>query len=235
MLTNTTIDDGVAVVRIDDGKANAVSTALIGELHDALDRALADAGSVCLVGRPGRFSAGFDLSVMTAGPDAARELVAAGAELLMRIYGHPQPTVAAVTGHALAAGVLLAAVCDTRIGAADVPAKLGLNEVAIGMHVPAFALAIAHERVLKKHLVAATVQATVYDMAGAVDAGWLDALSPGADLEATAIAEARRLGGLGRRGYAKTKTLARGALIAGVLAELADDLASFEVRTPDAG
>ena len=130
MLTNTTIDDGVAVVRIDDGKANAVSTALIGELHDALDRALADAGSVCLVGRPGRFSAGFDLSVMTAGPDAARELVAAGAELLMRIYGHPQPTVAAVTGHALAAGVLLAAVCDTRIGAADVPAKLGLNDLA---------------------------------------------------------------------------------------------------------
>ena len=235
MLTNTTIEDGVAVVRIDDGKANAVSTALIGELHDALDRALADAGSVCLVGRPGRFSAGFDLSVMTAGPDAARELVTAGAELLMRIYGHPQPTVAAVTGHALAAGVLLAAVCDTRIGAADVPAKLGLNEVAIGMHVPAFALAIAHERVLKKHLVAATVQATVYDMASAVDAGWLDALAPGAELEATAVAEARRLGGLGRRGYAKTKTLARSALIASVLAELENDLASFEVRAPDAG
>jgi enoyl-CoA hydratase len=169
---------------------------------------------------------------MSAGPEAARGLVGAGAELIMRLYGHPQPTVAAVTGHALAAGVLLAAACDTRIGAADVAAKLGLNEVAIGMHVPAFALALARERVEKKHLVRATLQATVYDMAGALDAGWLDALVPAAGLEATAIAEARRLGALGTRGYAKTKALARSSMIAGVLAELRADLATFEVRVP---
>jgi enoyl-CoA hydratase len=232
MLSTTTIEDGVAVVRLDDGKANAVSTALIAELHAALDRATADAASVCFIGRAGKFSAGFDLSVMTAGPEAARGLVSAGAELLMRVYGHPQPTVAAVTGHALAAGVLLAASCDTRLGAADVPAKLGLNEVAIGMHVPAFALALANDRVVKRHLVQATLQATVYDMAGAVEAGWLDALVPAADLEATAIAEARRLGALGSRGYAKTKALARSAMIADVLAGLKADLATFEVRVP---
>jgi enoyl-CoA hydratase len=232
MLTTTTIDAGVAVVRLDDGKANAVSRALVAELHAALDRALADADSVCLVGREGRFSAGFDLSVMTAGAEAARSLVGAGAELIMRVYGHPQPTVAAVTGHALAAGVLLAAACDTRLGAAGVPAKLGLNEVAIGMHVPAFALALARERVVPRHFVQATLQATVYDMAGALEAGWLDALVPADELVPAAIAEARRLGGLGRRGYARTKSLSRSAVIADALAGLALDLATFEVRTP---
>ena len=118
----TTIEDGVAVLRFDDGKANVLSFAAIDSFSAALDRAEAEAQSVCIVGREGKLCAGFDLSVMSAGMDAAQELVAAGGELLMRIYQHPQPVVAAVTGHALAAGALLVLSCDVRIGA-DVPGQ----------------------------------------------------------------------------------------------------------------
>src|SRR3954452_9115659 len=120
LITVTIDDDGVALVHLDDGKANALSHAMIEQLHDALDRAESEARAVCIVGRDGKLCAGFDLSVMTAGADATRGLVKAGGELLMRLYGHPQPTVVAVTGHALAAGALLVLSCDTRI-AADVP------------------------------------------------------------------------------------------------------------------
>ena len=192
---STTIDDGVAVVRFDDGKANVLSYDAVAALDAALDRAEADAASVCIVGRDGKLSAGFDLSVMTAGPDAARDLVAAGGELLMRLYLHPQPVVVAVTGHALAAGALLVLSCDVRIGA-DVPAKIGLNETAIGMPLPLFALALAGDRLDRRHLSRATLGAEVYDPHGAVEAGYLDRVVPLGDVVETSVGRgppARRL------------------------------------------
>src|SRR6476469_9905977 len=104
---NTTIEDGVAVVRLDDGKMNALSMTVIDGLHAALDRAQSDATAVCIVGNAKALCAGFDLAVMRGGAEAMVELVRAGGQLLMRLYGHPQPTVVAATGHALAAGALL--------------------------------------------------------------------------------------------------------------------------------
>ena len=219
----TTIDDGVAVIRLDDGKANAVSHAVIDAVHAGLDRATEDARSVCIIGRDGRFSAGFDLSVMTQGADATRGLVGAGGELLMRIYGFGQPTVAAVTGHALAAGALLVLSCDTRIGA-DVPAKIGLNETAIGMGLPRYAVELARERLSKRHFTRATVQAEIYSPAAAVDAGYLDRIVTLDELEDAAIAEARRLGEFSTNAYALTKSQGRSALIAEVLDGLGADM-----------
>ena len=224
----TTVEDGVAVVRFDDGKANVLSYTAVDALAAALDRAEADAGSVCIVGRDGRLCAGFDLAVMSAGPDAARDLVAKGGELLMRLFLHPQPVVVAVTGHALAAGALLVLSCDVRIGA-DVPAKIGLNETAIGMPLPLFAIALAEDRLDRRHLVRATVTAEVFDPAGAVAAGYLDRVVPAADVVAAAVAEARRLGALSSTAYAQTKAAMRGPLAARVREGTAADLARFAV------
>lgn len=224
----TTVEDGVAVVRFDDGKANVLSYTAVDALAAALDRAEADAASVCIVGRDGRLCAGFDLAVMSAGPDAARDLVAKGGDLLMRLYLHPQPVVVAVTGHALAAGALLVLSCDVRIGA-DVPAKIGLNETAIGMPLPLFAIALAEDRLDRRHLVRATVAAEVFDPAGAVAAGYLDRVVPAANVVAEAVAEARRLGALSSTAYARTKQAMRGPLAARVREGAAADLARFGV------
>jgi enoyl-CoA hydratase len=225
----TTVEDGVAVVRFDDGKANVLSYTAVDALGAALDRAEADAGSVCIVGREGKLCAGFDLAVMTAGLDAARDLVAKGGELLMRLYLHPQPVVVAVTGHALAAGALLVLSCDVRIGA-DVPAKIGLNETAIGMPLPMFAIALAEDRLDRRHLVRATVTAEVFDPAGAVVAGYLDRVVPADEVERLAIEEARRLGGYSRTAYSQTKAVMRGPLVARVRAGAEADLARFAVE-----
>jgi enoyl-CoA hydratase len=220
------LEDGVAVLRLDDGKVNVVSHRLIEQVLSALDRAEEEATAVAVIGRPGKLSAGFDLAEMTAGPERTRALVTAGGRLLMRLYGHPQPVVVAVTGHALAAGALLALAGDTRIGA-DGPSKIGLNETAIGMGLPRFATELATARLSPAHLTRAAVQAEIYDPAGAVEAGYLDRLVPAADCEAAAIAEARRLGALSSSAYRHTKEALRAALVDRVLSGLEADMASL--------
>ena len=225
---STTIEDGVAVLRFDDGKANVLSPTSIEALGTALDRAELEARSVCIVGRPGRFSAGFDLSIMTSGPDAARKLLAAGGELIMRVFMHPQPVVAAVTGHALAAGALLVLACDVRI-AADLPTKIGLNETSIGMPLPLFARELAADRLDRRHLTQATLGARTYAPAEAAAIGYVDTVVPADTVEAEAIAEARRLGAYAPRPYAQTKHGLRQPIIDRVVTGGQADLQSFTV------
>lgn len=227
----TTIEDGVAVVRFDDGKANVLSHAAIDAFEAALDRAEVEARAVCIVGREGKLSAGFDLSVMTGGPDGARELVSRGAELLMRLYMHPQPVVVAVTGHALAAGALLALACDVRIGA-DVPAKIGLNETSIGMPLPLFATELARDRLSPTAFVRATLAAEIYDPEGAVQAGYLDRVVPLDEVVEAAIAEANRLSAYRAGAYARSKEVLRRPTVDRIRAGTAADLALFSVEAP---
>jgi enoyl-CoA hydratase len=144
----------------------------------------------------------------------------------MRVYGHPQPVVVAVTGHALAAGALLVLSCDTRVGA-DGPAKIGLNETAIGMTLPVYAFELAQARLTSAHVTRAAVQAEIYDPAGAVAAGYLDRVVPAAECETVAIAEARRLGELPGPAYAGTKRLLRQPLVDRVLASIDADMAGL--------
>lgn len=218
-----TIDDGVAVIRLDDGKVNAISHRVIELVHAALDEAGASASSVAIIGRDGKLSAGFDLTEMTAGPAQAAALVGAGGRLLMRIYGHPQPVVLGVTGHALAAGALLTLACDTRIGG-DGPAKIGLNETAIGMGLPHYAVELAQARLAPAHLLRSAVQAEIYDAPGALAAGYLDRIVPAADVPGAVVDEARRLGQLPGGAYRHTKLALHQAMIDRVLARLDDDL-----------
>lgn len=217
------LQDGVAVLRLDDGKVNSLSPEVVKLLGECVARAEKEASAILLVGRPGRFSAGFDLKVMTASPEAARSLVMEGAELLLQIYRSPLPVVAACTGHALAAGALLLLVSDTRVGA-EGAFKIGLNEVAIGMALPQFGVELARDRLSKRHLVEAAIQGRIYDPAGAVAAGFLDRVeSPEAVLD-SARGEAERLAGLQRGAYDGTKQRLRAEIARGIEENLDEDL-----------
>jgi enoyl-CoA hydratase len=207
---------------------NAVGHAVLEQLHTALDAALADARAVCVVGNEKALSAGFDLAVMTGDdPDAIVALVQAGAELMMRLYVHPQPTVAAVTGHALAAGGLLALSVDTRI-AEPGRSKIGLNEVAIGLAMPAFGIELATARLSPRYLTRSVVQAELFDPEGAVAAGYVDRVAEGC--VAVAVEEARRLGALSTKAYGKTKVAIRQPLVDRVHAGLTANLTGFGVE-----
>jgi len=135
-------NEGIATIRIDDGKANAVSFQFLEEMNTALDQAERESAVIVLTGRPGKFSAGFDLSVVTKGGKAALGLVRGGARLTVRLLGFPTPVITACNGHCLALGALLLLSTDYRIGV-EGEYKIGLNEVAIGMPLPYFGVEIA--------------------------------------------------------------------------------------------
>jgi enoyl-CoA hydratase len=225
------LDGATAVVTLDDGKANALTDASIQALSAAVDRAEREARALVLVGRPQRFSAGFDLKTMTAGPERAKALLRAGSEMYVRLYGTPLPLVIACTGHALAGGALLLLTGDVRLGA-EGPFKVGLNEVAIGMPLPVLGMALAKDRLSSSELVRATLHAHAYDPIGAVRAGYLDEVVAPEALLDRAKAEAARLGAFSRAAYGATKTRLRGATMAHIRSTLEADLAELTDLLP---
>lgn len=200
--------DGIAVVRMDDGKANALGHRMLEELEAATTRAIEGAKALVITGREGRFSAGFDLQEMMAGVDRARALVTRGGELLLRLYTAPLPVVVACSGHALAGGALLVLTADVRVCARG-PFRIGLNEVQIGLPVPILAMELARDRLRPMHLTSSTLFATIHDPDQALAAGWVDeVVEPAATLE-RALAHAGKLATLNKGPYANTKNALR--------------------------
>ncbi len=216
----------VAVVRMDDGKANALSPAMLDALEQALARAAKEAKAAVLVGREGRFSAGFDLKHMMAGPVEARALVTRGADVLLAAYAHPQPLVVACTGHALAGGALLVLTGDVRLGALG-EFKIGLNELAIGLPLPILALELSRDRLAPKKLTEATLCARQYSPPEAMAVGYLDETAePGALLRA-ALDHAKRLAKLSGPSFAASKRALRGRTIQYIRDTLEANLREF--------
>jgi enoyl-CoA hydratase len=208
--------DDVLIVHLDDGKANALSFEVIAALRSAIDEAESDdsIGALVIHGRPGRFSAGFDLGVMF-GDDmsAIIGLVADGGALVHRLYGCGVPVVAACTGHALAAGALVLLGCDVRVGA-DIDAKVGLNEVAIKMVLPDWALTIAGDRLSNLHLQRALATARITTPRDAIDVGYVDEVVPADDVLERAVAVAAELAStLDASAYRRTIRKLRGATL----------------------
>lgn len=221
------ISDDIALLRLDDGKANAIGYETLAAIDDAIDDAESRARALVIIGREGRFSAGFDLEVISAGPSAARDLVKVGARTAMHLYGARVPVVSACNGHALAFGAIMLLASDLRIGA-SVQAKIGLNEVSIGMSLPIFAVELARDRLSRRHFTRATTLAAVYSPAEAVDAGYLDEVVAAETLEATALERAGFLADhLSMAGFAATRRNARGATIDHILGTLDEDLKNF--------
>lgn len=218
-----TLEGGVAIARMDDGKANALSVPMIDAISAALTRAESEATAFVLMGRPERFSGGFDLKVMMSGPENATALLERGSDLFMKLYASPVPVVAACTGHALAGGALLLCCADLRIGA-DGPYKIGLNEVSIGLPVPVLAMELARDRIASKELARATLFAEIFDPNGAASVGYLDQVVAPGELLDVAKREAARLGALSRRAFSATKERLRGATIRHIKESLKADM-----------
>ncbi len=207
-MTGFELIDNVAVITMDDGKANAMRPELSSAILENLERAKAEAGAVLLVGRPGRFCAGFDLKVIAAGGDAVVHMRELGAKMLYSLFTHSQPVVMACTGHALAGGAFMLLTGDTRIGIRG-EFKVGLNEAAIGMSLPGWGIALAQHRLSKTHWTAATMQAQIYDPETAVDVGYLDDVCEPEALFDTALGKAKQLAEVPTESYATVKALMR--------------------------
>ena len=206
--TRYDVADGVATITMDDGKVNAMSTDMLNELNGAFARAEGEASSVLLIGRDGIFSAGFDLNVIrSGGEDGTREMLHAGATLAERILGFPLPVVTACTGHAYPMGAFLMLAADRRL-AADGPYRIGMNETAIGLTLPQFAIELARARLTPPYFHRA-VTGDMYGPEEAVRAGFLDELVPAEALAERSLGVAQALTQIDPRAHRETKAKLR--------------------------
>lgn len=209
----------VALITIDDGKANAINVGVIDALLGALDQA-EEAKALVVAGRPGRFSGGFDLKEIEAGN--VFDLFSRGAEVATRLFEYPRPAVLACTGHAVAMGAVLLMTADWRVGA-EGSFKVGLPEIRIALPLPKFAACLADYRLDPRRLAEATLLAEVFDPAEAVEVGFLDQLVPLDDVVETAVARAAVWGDeLDPKAFVVTRRNLRGR----VSERLADALAN---------
>lgn len=216
-LVNYVQQDEIALLSIDDGKANAMSSDMIAAVNGALDQAEKDAKVVIISGREGVFCGGFDLKTIRGGDAAASQaMTLAGSRLTMRLYGFPKPIIMANTGHSVALGGFLLLTADYRIGITG-EFSIGLNEVAIGLSLPPFALMLVNARINTRHRTNAAISATMYSPEEAINVGFLDEVVEPRDLMARVMEKAASLLQLDAKAFAGVKQSMRGADISGVL------------------
>ena len=219
-------EDSVARITLDDGKANVMSVPMFEQLTEALDDAERDnARLVVFAGRSGMFSGGLDLRLMpTLSPAGLGTLSREFARTMLRIYAFPAPTVAAITGHAIAGGAIMALACDVRV-AADGPFRFQVNEVAIGIPVPSWMGMIAMTGIPHGHHTEAILHARAYSPREALSCGIVHALAEqGRNVVELAGETCRHLSMLAPTAYAETKRRIRAADVARVLTLLEDEL-----------
>ena len=213
-LVRTELRDEIAILTLDRPKANAFSPELVGDLAAALAAQDKARGVVLASALPGMFSAGWDLPLIVDRPRAAMEkFVGAYSDLVRQIFVFGPPIVAALPGHAIAGGLIVAMAADERI-AAEGRGKFGLSEVILGVSVPACLMEPFRHVVGPRHMerLAATGENLTVDQALAI--GLVDRVVPASELADRAVERARVLAGLSSAAYAAVKLRSRAAAIA---------------------
>ncbi len=205
------LDDNIARIRLDDGKANAMFLPWFEALNRTLDQAEKDKpGAVVIAGRAGMFSAGLNLKVLpTLSAEDLRTTLTVFGRTMLRVFTFPIPTVAAITGHAVAGGAMLAFACDLR-HMAEGPFRLHLNETAIGLILPTWAITIAQAAVPHRWHTEAILHARPYSPEEALEKGLVHGVCrPAERVIDDACAAAAQLGALDQNAYGQSKTRMR--------------------------
>lgn len=170
------IENNCSLITLDDQKVNALSYDVIKALREAIANCPKEEGVLCLKGRPGFFTAGFDLKVFQKGNmKDIKAMLMEGFQLLLDLLLFPRPVLMLCTGHAIGMGVFLLCCADYRL-AVNGPFKLHANEVVNGMQVPPFLMEIAKSRILSSHLFPFILNAQSYPIQKGVSVGLLDEL-----------------------------------------------------------
>jgi enoyl-CoA hydratase len=195
----------IAVVRIDRPPANALDLELLEDGRRALDElAEAEPGAVVMTGREGFFSAGVDLKLAPAlDPPGQRAMVEGINRLFAGWYSFPRPLVAAVNGHAIAGGLILALCADYRVGGGD--GKLGLTELRAGIGYPLAAMTVVRAELGPRAARLLVLQAELVLSDEARELGALDEVVPPEQILPRALEVAEQLAALPRSAYGRIK------------------------------
>lgn len=198
--------DRVTVLTIEHGKANALDLELCRGVVSALDELVREgAEAVVVTGRGSIFSAGVDLKrVVEGGASYLEEFLPAIPELLEAVVEFPRPLVAAMNGHAIAGGCVLACACDRRV-ATDGGGRAGVPELTVGVPYPTLALEVMRTALAPPAFRDLVLTGRTVEMAEAEELGLVDRTVAPDELLDAACAEAERLANLPADALAVTK------------------------------
>ncbi len=199
-------DDGVAVVSIKHGKANALDVELCDGMAKCFEELRSsEARAVVVTGQGRMFSAGVDLlQVSAGGADYVRKLLPALHRRYDAVFFHPKPVVAAINGHAIAGGCVLACCADRRIMGRG-GGRIGVTELFVGVPFPALAFEAVRFAVPRRHLSEFAFGGATYAVDAALERGWVDEVVEADALMERAIAAARYLALISPAAFAQTK------------------------------
>ena len=198
----------IAALRMDDGKANAMNPEFFGALERAIDAA-SGARAIVLTGARSFFSGGLDLPFLASQPrERIEEIYESLHSTMMRLFLLPVPVVAAINGHAVAGGCILAFQSDARL-MAEGELRIGLNEARLGLSLPAFVVETFRGRLPARSLERIVLEGSLFSPAEALDVGLVDGVVPAGDLFDRATARARDLASIPARAFAESKRLLR--------------------------
>ena len=202
--------DDVSLLRLAHGKANALDLELLGALADLLVREAAGASrAVVLTGRGPIFCAGVDLPrLLRDGPDYVEPFLAALDRCLLALFGCPKPVVAAINGHAIAGGCVIACACDVRL-AARTGLKMGVPELRVGVPFPPVPLEIMRWALPPPSFQRAVLGGATYGVDEAVAHGFVDEIVAADELLPAALARARDLAAIPAASFATNKAMLR--------------------------
>ena len=202
-------DDSIAVIKMDDGKVNALGPTMQQALNEAIDAADRDnVGALVIAGNDRVFSGGFDLKILTSGEaQPAIDMLRSGFELSYRLLSYPKPVVMACTGHAIAMGSFLLCSGDHRIAAHGY--NIQANEVAIGMTIPYAALEILKLRLTRSAYQQSAGLAKTFFGETALAAGFIDEIVLPEMVVSRAEEAAREFANLKQHAHAATKLRTR--------------------------
>jgi enoyl-CoA hydratase len=201
VVIETTDEHGIAVLRLHHGPVNALDLELLAALPEAL-AAVDDAAAVVLTGTGRCLSAGVDLKrIVAGGPGYVADFLPALSTAVLALFDHPRPTVAAVNGHALAGGCVLAAACDVRLMSAG---TIGLTELLAGVPFPTVPLEVMRH-VTGPATGSLVLTGATMDAAAARALGLVDEVVAPEELLATALARASGLAAAPAEVYALSK------------------------------
>lgn len=197
----------VVRITIEGPSKNALGTPLMESITSQFEAA-GDA-PVLLTGSGDSFSAGLDLAEVEALELADGEAFLRRLERLVRtIYLHPGPTAAVINGHAIAGGCIIALACDLRVALPNEKARIGLNEVALGLQFPPSLLGMVRSRIPDAHFETVVLEAGLHDPEDALWLGLVDAVTE--DAEAWALKRLKKRAKSPRAAYAAAKLAIRG-------------------------
>jgi enoyl-CoA hydratase len=196
--------DGVAVLRLAHGKVNAMSMEFC-EALTARFTEISSARAVVMTATGRTFSAGVDLvRLLEGGAPYVRKFLPVLSEMFVTVFSHPAPVVAAINGHAIAGGCVLACAADKRLMARD-SGRIGVTELLVGVPFPPAAMEIMRCAAAPQFFADAILSGATFTPAEAVARGFIhDVVEPQALLE-RAVAAAKALAALPPKAFALTK------------------------------